>query len=418
VFLPCLASAQQVWVVDDTLATGPDFAVVQDAIEAAAEGDLLLVRAGDYPAFVVDHKSLTVVADAGASVHVQGYGVRNLGASQSVAILGIDAGVTQAFVPGNAVVEITGCAGPVLVQGGTISGLVNFAILPLEPTVVVAHCQAATFVGSTLLGRRNVAPSDSIFDGLMAPALVANHAQVQVAHGSVLGADGKDSVSEGTFLHQALPGATAAELTASRLVLLGAAVKGGQGGDGAYNLASQACSVGAGGGTALALDAASEADARATTISGGAGGKGGESIDFGPTCANGVAGAAKVGDGVVIALAGGSDALELDPAVVREGGGGTLALHGSPGATALLLVGFGQLQAWIPGHGGVLLPAAPLVIPLGPIPVQGTLSLHWFAPALPAGVEGLFVVLQSATGTSNPMLLGGFSPLVILDETL
>ena len=60
--LAALPPAQsQVWIVDDSLAAPADFATVQEAVDAATDGDIVLVRPGLYPSFTIDGKSLRVV---------------------------------------------------------------------------------------------------------------------------------------------------------------------------------------------------------------------------------------------------------------------------------------------------------------------------------------------------------------------
>ena len=58
-------SAQlQTWIVDDTPAPPPDFTDIQSAVDAAAEGDTILVEAGSYPTFQIDAKSVSILAVA------------------------------------------------------------------------------------------------------------------------------------------------------------------------------------------------------------------------------------------------------------------------------------------------------------------------------------------------------------------
>jgi hypothetical protein len=78
-----------------------DFTAIQPAIDAAANGDVILVAAGDYwtPAvgqlaanLIVDAKALTLIADPpGASVKVPGMRILNLAANQTVFVRGFDA---------------------------------------------------------------------------------------------------------------------------------------------------------------------------------------------------------------------------------------------------------------------------------------------------------------------------------------
>ena len=64
--LASVTEAQTVRVVDDDGGVGVDFLEIRDAVAAANDGDLVLVRAGTYLDFIIDGKSLTVAADVGA----------------------------------------------------------------------------------------------------------------------------------------------------------------------------------------------------------------------------------------------------------------------------------------------------------------------------------------------------------------
>jgi hypothetical protein len=71
VILPLRAAgATDVWVVDQ--GGGGDFTAIQPAVDAAADGDTVLVRAGSYAGFAVNSKGVAVVADVGALVELQG----------------------------------------------------------------------------------------------------------------------------------------------------------------------------------------------------------------------------------------------------------------------------------------------------------------------------------------------------------
>jgi hypothetical protein len=90
-----LAAAQgQVWVVDDDGGPGVDFTALQEAVDAAADGDTVLVRSGVYePASVglqtlaISGKSLVVQAERDARVVL-----RDVMGGQALAISGVAAG--------------------------------------------------------------------------------------------------------------------------------------------------------------------------------------------------------------------------------------------------------------------------------------------------------------------------------------
>ena len=58
-----LAAQNHVWVVDDNGGAGVDFIDIQSGVNAAAAGDVLLVKPGTYDGFTIIGKSLTVQAD-------------------------------------------------------------------------------------------------------------------------------------------------------------------------------------------------------------------------------------------------------------------------------------------------------------------------------------------------------------------
>ena len=53
------------WYVSNGLEFG-HFDTIQGAVDAAADGDLILVRRGHYPAFTVDDKALTIAGEGTA----------------------------------------------------------------------------------------------------------------------------------------------------------------------------------------------------------------------------------------------------------------------------------------------------------------------------------------------------------------
>lgn len=87
VLTPAL-SAQGVRIVEPT--GTQNFSDLQPAIDAAGDGDVLLVAAGSYGSFSIDGKALWIVALPGALARVEGTArVQNLAPDQTVVLIGL-----------------------------------------------------------------------------------------------------------------------------------------------------------------------------------------------------------------------------------------------------------------------------------------------------------------------------------------
>jgi hypothetical protein len=109
-------SAQAVWVVDDDAGPGVDFAEIQAAVDAVADGDVVLVRPGSYAPFTIDGKSLTVHGDGATRPTMRGpLAVDDLPLGAGVVVRGID--VEDVALPGplsiNHAIRAFSNAGPV-----------------------------------------------------------------------------------------------------------------------------------------------------------------------------------------------------------------------------------------------------------------------------------------------------------------
>lgn len=133
------ASAQSVLVVDQAGGAGSQFTALQPAIDAAASGDIVLIRSGSYatgpfgggPPFLIDGKGLTLVEDAGASVTIGTLDVRNLAPPASVTVRGFD------FVQGNGLV-LANNSGPVFIEDCHFDFNINGSPVAID----ISACQA------------------------------------------------------------------------------------------------------------------------------------------------------------------------------------------------------------------------------------------------------------------------------------
>lgn len=142
---------------------GGDHSQIQSAVDAAQDGDTVLVKGGFYFSFAIDGKSLTLVAERGEQV-TTGSGfpgvftanaVKNLHATQSVTIRGIDGAY-----------RITDCQGFVRIEDCVVQGQAGFcdptfgtgqdafgALVVANSTAVsCVHCEIHAEPGGTGIG--------------------------------------------------------------------------------------------------------------------------------------------------------------------------------------------------------------------------------------------------------------------------
>lgn len=166
-FLPVLllgnfAFADELTVDDDQPA---DHATIQGAIDAAQDGDVVLVRPGQYSGFVVSAKALTIV---GRDASVQGsVVVSGLQASQTVVLSGMD--ITAAA--SHDALTVTASQGPVHLQDlqllGGASGYDAYYDQYYDPGVgaAITGCERIVFTGCTIEGGKDWGDHYGGFEG-------------------------------------------------------------------------------------------------------------------------------------------------------------------------------------------------------------------------------------------------------------
>lgn len=116
-FLLASALSAQTFVVDAGNGPGTDYTSLAAATAAVPSGSTLRIRAGSYAGFVIDAKSLTLLADAGVVVSQTAaggpaIGITNLAAGQDVVIDEVLVAASLA----NETVRCTNCQGAVLID--------------------------------------------------------------------------------------------------------------------------------------------------------------------------------------------------------------------------------------------------------------------------------------------------------------
>ena len=229
---PVQADQGRTWIVDASNGAGADFTDIEPAVDAAADGDVVLVRAGTYSSFGIQAKGLRVVA-ASATPMVQGsiglrpvVAIRDLAAQQSVWIRGLQ--ILEATENGYPGVAITDCAGTVHLENVSISHASRSALhasvdARAARLVTVSACvfgsttaaDRSTFAVSASSLRGRYAGGIDVFTWEALPALHLVRSRATVALTRLEGGDGINA----TFLPR--PPAPAIVVDASVLAITG-----------------------------------------------------------------------------------------------------------------------------------------------------------------------------------------------------
>jgi hypothetical protein len=107
-----ISPPQRVWTVDSS--GGADFTDLPPAVQIAGSGDVLLVAPGDYTAFVLDGKGLTILGDGGVPQVVGVTIVEDLPADEVVVLRSL--ALRHFSNPGQAVLSVRRNEGPVWIE--------------------------------------------------------------------------------------------------------------------------------------------------------------------------------------------------------------------------------------------------------------------------------------------------------------
>lgn len=328
-----------------TVGSAGPYASVQAAIDAAVDGDVILVQPGWGGSFIVDAKALVIAADGDGTVKgvLGSFAIRNLSAAQSVVLRNFAQTPSSGFGP-NASCVIEQCAGAVFVE--------DCVLVDGDPTLRASGVAALTLARCTIRGFEY----QQVVSTSSGAALELVDANAHVQSGTLEGADGKDGVN---FALQAPhPGEPALRASgASFASVVGAVLRGGDGGDGAWAHIG-GCVNGADGGAAIELDGAAQAWIRDSALQAGAGGAATSA------CLPGGSGWPVVGAPGAWTFSTATAHRLWSTSPLREGQLGKLEILGASGA-AFHVFASGAPSTWFaPAIGGAWLPTPPLV-PLG-----------------------------------------------------
>lgn len=377
----------QTFVVDDDGGPGVDFTDLPDAVAAAPQGAVLLVRSGSYSSFVLS-KGLTILGTAPGVVIAPGTRIFSLPAGRRV--------VLAALEPRDLVVEA--CAGTVVLDQVTLphpSQTTAGRLLRVERCADV-RVQGSTFglSGMEFTGRAGIGIRTS---------------RVELVSTTVRGDSGQT-----TFCGPGLPGGEAVFLeSGGRVHVVASDLSGGIGGP-VYSLCGSECNLGAGpGGSALRLlgwaSRAILAGPPGNRLEGGFAGDGQEChCDGPPGAALLVVGGLASHSGLEL-VGGETYCYGNGSAVVTSSGGAyvpeasampylTLAfvpapgaqvrfdVAGEPGDQVALILGRHPVVQALPGVEIERLITEERVLSMGPVGAEGNVNLLLTIPAnLPAG---------------------------------
>jgi hypothetical protein len=374
------------------------FLSLQAAIDAASEGDLLLVKGAQWSSAVIDGKSVSIFAIPPGNEPTLSFVVRNLAPSQVVVLSGLS--ISNPTGPG---LILEGNHGHVRIEGGAIqggkSGVQPFKVT--HPAVTISNCQQVVLAGTSIQGG-NPGPQgedDPVVHGahgiLSVDSTIALvDCVVRGGHGTVgslpIGGHGGDGLR--------IQG-MAASLLATTLI-------GGQGGDASYS----GCKPGGDGGDGIeALDADLQLlDCVPTQGFGGVSSCGLHGAGGLPIRSQGGSVALLPGEGRILsAVTLASDASALD-----------VTLSGEPGDRVWLVKsdqpGFRVLSGL--GTWTVKRPTFVPLSPLGTVPASGVLSASVPLPKLASGdpqqvlfAQAIVLDAQGQGFLSSPRFVGVLS---------
>jgi hypothetical protein len=354
----------KLWIVSTSGCPNVHFTTIGAAVSAASSGDVILVRPGSYPGFVISQKALAIVGDGRGLVMITSpTTVTYLRTTQSVLLQGM------LF---NADLSLSGNQGPILVEDCTTTTL---------STLTVAGCDNA------------------VLTRIATSALKVTQSRMT---GYELG------VGAGL------------KTESSTVLLVGSTVVGAPGPNGFTNPFPLPCTNGGPG--FPGIESSSSVFLLSTTVSGGPGGAGGTSY-YGP-CRPGPAGPPFSGSTPTILSSTAPVRTYSSQSPVLEGTSPFVTFRGEANDTAVLAFSFSQEQRMLTPFGGTLVPQLPGGSQeLGSLPAAG-LSGNVFiptglvAPGTAAVLfgQGLFLDVPP-TVTQQVIYIGSTHAWVILDQT-
>jgi hypothetical protein len=372
--LAASSGAQDVLVVDANGGPGTDFTAIQPAVDAAASGDLVLVRPGTYgESVLVDGKGIGLQADVGGPVVIDDLTVTGIPAGTHFAARGLDLAALGHL-------EVAECTGPVWIEDldsppPSAGGAVAFIVACDD--VVVRGCRLAGI-------------------HLLEAGLTVRDSRLLLIDADLTGGDGVP------IPNWAVPGAPGLEIQGSTVFAASCRFVGGDGAPPEFTGAGD-------GGWAVTLVTASHLEVLDVTTIPGFDGEG--LVQQVPYY---VSANSHVRERPIAARA-----MTL-PSPLREGETTTMTFQGVPGDVVTLTVaGEPAPLADLPGRIGPRAVGAPqFVFPMGIVPASGLLEVPFTAPEIP-GERHLYFLqagfVEGRGGIKRSLVHGAPTLVRILD---
>jgi hypothetical protein len=410
--LAATASAN-VLVVDAS--GGGNYTQIQAAVDAAVDGDTILVKSGTYSSVRVTNKELAIVGDAGSDVQVVGaFRAASLAAGKTLILENLSAtGQT-----GDAIsvygLYLSNNQGRVRVEGCHFAGKSSLGLYGLigYDAVRVEGCSDVVLTRTTSLG--GSAGSYNNIGTLPSGAGLNAQSSVLAIYDSALQGGTGTSVNPNANAASGGDGGHGCWAQSCWLFASGSqflAGNGGQGGAGHF----LADAYGGDGGDGIRLESGSTAILLDDLLVPGLGGGAGN----GPESYAGADGVAYLTDaGSTLTNLPGPSKHFVSPTPVRENTLTTLTFTGAPGEQVQLLISRTAGRYFDPTEEGVLLLGSPIrVVSLGVVPASGTLSAQIPVFTLAPGFESTVLHMQARfTDPQGNMVLSGSSSMVILSH--
>lgn len=385
------------WIVDVNAGPGSNFTQIQPAVNAASEGDLIRVRDGDYDAFTITAKSLTIIGQTSGTTVVRdgGSAIRELGPSQSCLVrhMGFISTGPPATVPEGLVVD--SCLGSVWIEDCHVEGepCPEGSCPSGDPTAFLArNSDAVVVVRTTMRGADNYLPGSRAATGVLLRSSSASLFDCLITGGTSFPVASQPTPPSGA------PGGHACIVDSSFLFAQSTSFEGGHGGMGADPLNPWPCSNGGPGGDALRLEGTgTQAYMRAGFLAEGFDGFGGQ----GCTGNGDSVPLVVLGNAVFNPLVGELRALSAH-SPVEALQDMTFLIEGQPGDEIYLFFSLVQQHTFFSNINSMfLVPAVPVFVPLGFLPPTGFVLFDVGTAPLPPGIDFINLYFQLAYLTPN-----------------